>query len=90
METALHRFNTIPGQEEVSSRLDMKGFVCPIPLLKAKRQVDRMNAGEVVEIECTDPRSAGNISKWCLRDGHEFLGEMREGSKVIRMYIRKK
>ncbi len=69
--------------------LDAKGLSCPMPLLRTKKEMDKINSGEVLEILGTDPGSRNDLPGWCDRSGHEYLGEA-EDSGFIRFYIKKK
>ena len=77
-----------PDDIAVASTLDAKGLSCPIPLLRTKKEIDKINSGEVLEILGTDPGSRNDLPGWCERSGHEFLGE-KEDAGFIRFYIRK-
>lgn len=41
--------------------LDLSGEVCPAPLVKSRRAMDKMESGEILEIIVTDDGSKGNI-----------------------------
>jgi len=42
--------------------LDVSGQACPIPLVKARRAMDKMRAGEILEVIVTDEDSKVNIT----------------------------
>ncbi|MDH5524845.1 MAG: sulfurtransferase TusA family protein [Desulfobulbaceae bacterium] len=69
--------------------LDAKGLSCPMPLLRTKKEMDKINAGEILEILGTDPGSRNDLPGWCSRSGHNYLGE-KEDSGFFRFYIEKK
>ncbi|MBU4178094.1 MAG: sulfurtransferase TusA family protein [Desulfurivibrionaceae bacterium] len=69
--------------------LDAKGLSCPMPLLRTKKEMDKINAGEILEILGTDPGSRNDLPGWCTRSGHVYLGE-KEDSGFFRFYIQKK
>lgn len=68
--------------------VDMKGLSCPMPLLLAKKEIDKLSSGEILEILGTDPGSRIDLPGWCARAGHEFLGE-KEDIGFIRFFIKK-
>ena len=78
-----------PDGLDVASHLDAKGLSCPMPLLRTKKEIDKINSGEILEILGTDPGSRNDLPGWCTRSGHEFLGE-KEDSGFIRFYVKKK
>lgn len=68
--------------------LDTKGLSCPMPLLKAKKVMEKLAAGEVLEVLGTDPGSKNDFPGWCERAGHTFLGT-READGFFMFYIKK-
>jgi tRNA 2-thiouridine synthesizing protein A len=58
--------------------LDAKGLSCPMPLLKIKKEINKINTGEILQVDGTDPGSRNDIPGWCTRSGHEYLGEKEE------------
>ena len=73
----------------VAAVLDAKGLSCPMPLLRTKKEIDKIKSGEVLEILGTDPGSRNDLPGWCSRAGHEFVGE-KEESGYFRFFIKKK
>jgi tRNA 2-thiouridine synthesizing protein A len=69
--------------------LDVKGMSCPMPLLRMKKEIEKINSGEILEILGTDPGSRKDFPGWAMRSGHEYLGEKEEAG-FFRFYIRKK
>jgi tRNA 2-thiouridine synthesizing protein A len=78
-----------PDNVQVTRTLDAKGLSCPMPLLRTKKEIDKIKSGEILEILGTDPGSRNDLPGWCARAGHEFLGE-REESGYIRFFVKKK
>ena len=77
-----------PDGLDVARTLDAKGLSCPMPLLRTKKEIDKINNGDILEILGTDPGSRNDLPGWCSRAGHEYLGE-KEDSGFIRFYLRK-
>lgn len=53
--------------------LDAKGLACPLPILKTKVALSRMNAGEVLHVAATDPHSVIDFKAFCARTPHELV-----------------
>ena len=68
--------------------LDAKGLDCPMPLLKAKKEMDTLEMGQVLEIIGTDEGSKVDLPGWCERVGHTYLG-VNEETDFFRFYIKK-
>ena len=69
--------------------LDAKGLNCPMPLLKAKKEIDAMEGGQVLEIIGTDEGSKVDLPGWCERVGHSYLG-VKEEANFFKFYIKKR
>ncbi len=67
-----------PEGLDVTSVLDAKGLSCPMPLLRTKKEIGKIETGQVLQIDGTDPGSRNDIPGWCSRAGHEYLGEKEE------------
>ncbi|MCL6517872.1 sulfurtransferase TusA family protein [Alicyclobacillus sp.] len=72
----------------VDRTIDCKGLSCPMPIVRTKKAIDEMEAGQVLEVVATDPGSVADVKGWAHRTGHQFLGTLTEG-KVFRHFIRK-
>jgi rhodanese-related sulfurtransferase/TusA-related sulfurtransferase len=68
--------------------LDAKGLACPIPIVKTKKTMSGLEAGQVLEVLATDKGSKADIKAWSERSGHQYLGTLEEG-EVLKHYIRK-
>ena len=73
---------------KVAKTLDAKGLDCPMPLLKAKKAIEALESGQVLEILGTDEGSKIDLPGWCERVGHTFLGAKDE-ENFFRFYIKK-
>jgi tRNA 2-thiouridine synthesizing protein A len=69
--------------------IDCSGLSCPMPILKTKKAIDTLQAGQVLKMIATDPASLSDIQAWTSRTGHELLGYETEGEKFI-FYIKHK
>jgi TusA-related sulfurtransferase len=45
-------------------KLDVRGAKCPVPIVKAKKIIDTMQAGEILEVHATDPGSVADFQGW--------------------------
>ena len=50
--------------------LDTCGLVCPIPILRTKRELARMSAGERLLVKSTDTDSVGDFYAFAAAKGH--------------------
>lgn len=68
--------------------LDCKGLACPMPIVKTKKAIDQLDAGQVIEVQATDQGSLADIQGWAKNTGHHYLGTVEE-CEVLKHYIRK-
>ena len=53
--------------------LDVKGLNCPMPLLRAKLVLDKMEPGQHLRVEATDPHSVPDFEAFCDKTGHALI-----------------
>ena len=58
-------------------KLDVRGAKCPIPIVKAKKEIDTMQAGELLEVVATDPGSVPDFQGWAKTSKNALLKEQR-------------
>jgi tRNA 2-thiouridine synthesizing protein A len=69
--------------------LDTTGLSCPLPVLKTKKTLSGMAAGEVVEVISSDPGSQKDIPNLGDKGDNTYLGSLAGDSRVFKYYIRK-
>jgi len=72
----------------VDVRLDVQGMICPMPLLKAKKALNGMRVGQVLEVIATDSGSVRDFVAFTRQTGHELLVS-REDAGVYYHVLRK-
>lgn len=68
--------------------LDMRGVDCPLPMLKTKTQLVRMEAGQVLRVRATDPHSVLDFVTLCDKTGHALIRRWQD-DEVFYFLIRK-
>ncbi len=53
--------------------VDARGMSCPLPLLKAKKALSAMSAGERVRVLSTDAGSVRDFQAFCEQSGNLLL-----------------
>jgi tRNA 2-thiouridine synthesizing protein A len=66
----------------------MRGLKCPLPVLKTRKLLSTMAAGEVLEIECTDPLVAIDIPNLVRETGDTIEAHSKSG-RILTFRIRK-
>lgn len=73
---------------KANQTLDCKGLACPMPIVRTKKAMDQLEAGQVIEVQATDKGSLADIQGWAKNTGHQYLGTVAEGD-VLKHYLRK-
>ncbi len=73
----------------ISKEIDARGLNCPLPILHAKKALDRIEAGQVLKITATDPGAVKDFQAFARQTGNELL-DSTEGSGEYTFYLRKK
>ncbi|MDJ0686256.1 MAG: sulfurtransferase TusA family protein [Alphaproteobacteria bacterium] len=68
--------------------LDTIGMLCPLPVLKARKALRSMAAGQVLKVEATDPGAVADFAAFCPAQGHTLLAS-DEAEGVYRFWIEK-
>jgi len=58
--------------------LDTSGLHCPLPVLKAKKAIKRLKAGDLLTVIATDPASRIDFEHYCHVSGHSLLSATEE------------
>jgi tRNA 2-thiouridine synthesizing protein A len=53
--------------------LDVRGLNCPLPILRAKKALGDLSAGQVLKVMATDPGSVKDFQAFCKQTGNELL-----------------
>ena len=61
------------GSTPVAVELDVKGLNCPMPLLKAKQALNKLQAGELLRVIATDPGSVRDFQVFSEQSGNALL-----------------
>jgi len=73
----------------VDVKIDCKGLICPLPVVKTKKALSQIAAGQVLEVAATDPGSKSDIPALVRNMGSEIL-ETRDEQSAVVFLIRKK
>ncbi len=69
--------------------LDAKGLNCPLPILRAKKALSAMTAGQTLEVLATDPGAVKDFQAFSRTTGHELVESSTEGN-VFRFVLKHK
>ncbi|WP_028879488.1 sulfurtransferase TusA family protein [Terasakiella pusilla] len=68
----------------IDRKIDTTGMKCPIPVLRASKELRSMKGGEVLEISASDSQAPKDFVDLCESMGHDLLrNDEVEGTYVI-------
>jgi tRNA 2-thiouridine synthesizing protein A len=67
--------------------LDMRGFQCPIPVVKTNLAIKEMTDGEVLKVLATDKGALTDFPAWAEDTGNTLVSSGEEGDALV-FYIR--
>ena len=66
---------------EFDEELDASGLNCPLPILRAKKALNGMDAGKILRIVATDPGSVKDFEAFAKQTGNELMESTEEEGK---------
>lgn len=76
------------SQMKITRTLDAKGLTCPMPIVRIKKTIDTINAGDILEVLVTDKGALNDVPLRVKSGGHTIL-EQKIEDDVIYFYIQK-
>ena len=68
---------------DFDSELDASGLNCPLPILRAKKAISALDAGQTLRIIATDPGSVKDFEAFCKQTGNELVSSGEEEGKFV-------
>ena len=75
--------------EPVSKELDARGLNCPLPILKAKKALSEMAAGELLRVLSTDPGSMRDFQAFARQTGNDLVEQTGDGNEFVHLLRRR-
>jgi tRNA 2-thiouridine synthesizing protein A len=73
---------------KADATFDARDMQCPVPILKAKKEITKLESGQILEVLSNDPGSKEDFPRWAKRTGNELLGIFDEDD-FARYFIKK-
>ncbi len=72
----------------ITKSLDLKGLLCPIPVVKVSKAIKEISIGDAIEATATDPGVMMDIPAWCKSSGNEMVSMDKENGN-FRFVVRR-
>ncbi|MHA1771966.1 MAG: sulfurtransferase TusA family protein [Candidatus Thorarchaeota archaeon] len=73
---------------EVARVFDASGLRCPMPVLKLKKEIQKIEVGQILKVIATDVGSKKDFPSWASRTGNEIL-ELKEGGDKLIWFVKR-
>jgi len=61
------------GANRAVAEMDVRGMICPLPVLRARKALAAMAPGDLLRVRCTDPAAASDFPAFCQTAGHALV-----------------
>jgi len=65
------------------AEIDVRGLLCPLPVLKARKRLAAMTPGARLRVLATDPAAAIDFPHYCSESGNELMSQSKEGDVLV-------
>ncbi len=63
-------------------QLDARRLLCPMPVIRVQEAIEKLDAGDILQVSCTDPGALQDVPAWCRVHGHRILSAAQTGDEV--------
>lgn len=77
-----------PTSSGMIHELDATGLLCPLPVLKARKRLNALKAGDQLRMRADDPAAVIDVPHFCAEAGHTLIESTQEGE--VQIYLIKK
>lgn len=72
-----------PTSQGMIHELDATGLLCPLPVLKARKRLQSMTAGEQLRMRADDPAAVIDVPHFCAQTGHTLIQSTQDGETQV-------
>lgn len=69
-----------PADMMAECELDVRGLLCPLPVLKARKRLLGLPSGSVLRVVATDPMALVDMPHFCTEQGYALLSQEQQGT----------
>ncbi|MFX0545692.1 sulfurtransferase TusA family protein [Roseovarius sp. S1116L3] len=62
--------------------IDAIGLLCPLPVLKLRKRLSGIDAGDEICLLCDDPAAAVDVPHFCAEAGHGLVSVEERGTSI--------
>ncbi len=76
-------------ETKVALTLNLRGLLCPMPVVKISQAIKTVPVGEIVEAFASDPGVLADIPAWARSSGNELVMIDKLGPKEFRFVVKR-
>lgn len=69
--------------QSIALELDLSGLTCPMPLLKTRQALNKLQSGDVIRVVATDPASERDFKVFADQSGNKLLSADKAGNSFV-------
>jgi tRNA 2-thiouridine synthesizing protein A len=73
---------------KVDLELDLKGLLCPLPMVRVSQNIGKVPVGGIIKATATDPGSTADIPSWARTTGNEVVKSEKDGKNFV-FYVKR-
>lgn len=70
-------------------KIDLRGLDCPVPLIKTKKELEKLQVGDVLEVTSNTPLFYDDVVLLCKKTGDRLLSRSHIGPTTAIIKIEK-
>ncbi len=78
----------MPDEMKVDLDLDLKGLLCPLPMVRVSQNISKVPVGGILKATATDPGSVADIPSWARTTGNEVVKSEKDGKNFV-FYVKR-
>ncbi len=63
-------------------KLDARGLICPLPVLKARKVLKQLPVGDIIHVLVTDKAARKDFELFCKESGHILQSVQERGNET--------
>lgn len=67
----------------MTEKLDCKGLMCPMPIVKLSKAVKSLAAGDTLEVTADDPAFEADVRAWCDKMKNPLKSLTKQGGATV-------
>ncbi len=73
----------------INTTVDTVGLYCPLPIVRLKKEMEKVGVNSIVELLSDDPGVLEDIPAWCNETGNRLLSLHKNEDNIFIAYVMK-